>query len=252
MWSRLTGSPEDRMKKLKIPSDLTTLAYNSIKQYILEGRLDSESRLTEALLSSQLGISRSPVREALNSLATEGLITIEPRRGASLRRFSVKEMSDLYDLREVLEVYAIQTAEITPRLLNTLEKSVERVRELLRGKKQLEYMEEDTLFHGAIAQATGNQPLISVLENIQNQLWLCRRETYNLSSETAYPAHNAIVQALKDGDRTAAKLAMANHISYVRRQLLDFVARQQITELPRSGNGHESLPGRRLALHAYR
>lgn len=238
------------MKKLKIPSDLTTLAYNSIKQYILEGRLDKDSRLTEALLSSQLGISRSPVREALNSLATEGLITIEPRRGASLRRFTVKEMSDLYELREVLEVFAVQTAEVTPKLLNTLTKSVERVRELLDGKKQLEYMEEDTHFHGAIAEATGNQSLIAVLENIQNQLWLCRRETYNLSSKTAYEAHNAIVQALKEGDRRAAKAAMGNHISYVRRQLLDFVAAQQPGEQPDPEN--ENGQSRRVALHAFR
>jgi DNA-binding GntR family transcriptional regulator len=242
------------MKKLKIPSDLTTLAYNSIKQYILEGRLDRDSRLTEALLSNQLGISRSPVREALNSLATEGLITIEPRRGASLRRFSVKEMSDLYELREVLEVFAVQTAEITPKLLQTLTKSVERVKELLDGKKQLEYIEEDTHFHGAIAEATGNQSLIAVLENIQNQLWLCRRETYNLSSKTAYEAHSAVVEALKEGDRRAAKIAMGNHISYVRRQLLDHVAAQHASGIE-SGNGSgrvENGQGRRLALHAHR
>ena len=62
------------MKKLKIPSNLTTLAYNSIKEYILEGRLDENSRLTEEFLSTQLGISKSPIREALNRLETEGLI----------------------------------------------------------------------------------------------------------------------------------------------------------------------------------
>jgi DNA-binding GntR family transcriptional regulator len=226
------------MRKLKIPSDLTTLAYKSIKQHILEGQLDKESRLTEALLSSRLGISRSPVREALNSLATEGLITIEPRRGASLRRFSIKEVTDLYDLREVLEVYAVQTAKITPALVSTLEKSTERLKELLEARKKLEYMEEDTHFHGAIAEATGNQPLISVLDNIQRQLWISRRETYKLSSSTAYGAHTAICRALKEGDRRAAKRAMANHISYVRRQLLDFVTSQRITELPFSGNGY--------------
>lgn len=168
------------MKKIKIPSDLTTLAYNSIKQFILEGRVDQESRLTETMLSDQLGISRSPIREALNSLATEGLITIEPRRGASLRRFSVKETSDLYDLRELLEVYSVQTAEVTPKLLATLEKSIERSQALLDANKKLEFIEEDMRFHGAIAAATGNQPLASVVENIQHQIWLCRCKTYNL------------------------------------------------------------------------
>lgn len=229
------------MKKIKIPSDLTSLAYQSIKQHILEGSLDQDSRLTEALLSEQLGISRSPIREALNSLATEGLITIEPRRGASLRRFSVKEMSDLYDLRKVLELYAVQTAEITPKLLTTLEKSIERVRSLLDTNRKLEYIEEDMHFHGAIAEATGNQPLVSVLENIQNQIWLCRCKTYNLSASTAPKAHRAIVEALKHGDRKEARRAMENHISYVSHQLIDFVAKQQ-SNSPPTRNG---LPSRR-------
>ena len=74
------------MKKLKIPSNLTKLAYDSIKEYILDGRLDENSRLTEEFLSTQLGISKSPIREALNRLETEGLIRIEPRKGAYLRR----------------------------------------------------------------------------------------------------------------------------------------------------------------------
>jgi DNA-binding GntR family transcriptional regulator len=212
------------MKKIKIPTDLTTLAYNSIKEYILEGRLDQESRLTEKLLSEQLGISRSPIREALNSLATEHLITIEPRRGASLRRFSVQETSDLYDVRKLLEVYAVQTADITPKFLATLEKSIERSEVLLDSNRKKEFIEEDMRFHGAIASATGNGPLAAILENIQNQIWLCRCKTYNLSSSTAPKAHRAILDALKREDRKEAKRAMGEHIDYVRQQLVDFVS----------------------------
>ncbi len=222
------------MKKIKIPSDLTTLAYTSIKQYILEGRVDQESRLTETMLSEQLGISRSPIREALNSLATEGLITIEPRRGASLRRFTVKETSDLYELRKLLEVYAVQTAEVTPKLLATLEKSIERSQSLLDANKKLEFIEEDMRFHGAIAAATGNQPLASVVENIQHQIWLCRCKTYNLSSSSAPQAHRSIMNALKKDDRKEAKRAMHDHIDYVRQQLIEFVNSQQDSPPPKS------------------
>ncbi|HUJ30226.1 MAG TPA: GntR family transcriptional regulator [Candidatus Acidoferrum sp.] len=234
------------MKKIKIPSDLTTLAYNSIKQYILEGRVDQESRLTETMLSDQLGISRSPIREALNSLATEGLITIAPRRGASLRRFSVKETSDLYDLRELLEVYSVQTAEVTHKLLATLDKSIERLQALLDANKKLEFIEEDMRFHGAIAAATGNQPLASVVENIQHQIWLCRCKTYNLSSSVAPQAHRSIVNALKKGDRKEAKRAMAQHIDYVRKQLIDFVNSQQASgssKSSREAHGRQLVSG---------
>ncbi len=78
------------MKRIETPQNLTALAYDSIKAYILREDLDEKTRLTEELLSKQLGISKSPVREALNSLHTEGLISIEARRGAYLRCFSTK------------------------------------------------------------------------------------------------------------------------------------------------------------------
>ncbi|HKZ00992.1 MAG TPA: GntR family transcriptional regulator, partial [Pyrinomonadaceae bacterium] len=80
------------MKKLRIPDNLTTLAYKSIKDHIWEGDLDEGTRLTEEKLSQMLGISKSPVREALNRLEAEGLVRIEPRRGAHLRIFSAKEI----------------------------------------------------------------------------------------------------------------------------------------------------------------
>ena len=105
------------MRKLKIPANLTVLAYNSIKEYILEGKLDESGRLTEEFLSKRLGISKSPIREALNRLEAEGLIRIEARRGAYLRTFSIKEIDELYDLREALEVHAVRTAKVTPALI---------------------------------------------------------------------------------------------------------------------------------------
>src|SRR5512146_589572 len=94
------------VRKLRIPDNLTTLAYRTIKDYIWEGRLDEGERLTEDFISRQLGISKSPVREALNRLESEGLIRIEPRKGAFLRSFTVKEVEDLYGVREALEAHA--------------------------------------------------------------------------------------------------------------------------------------------------
>src|SRR5436190_22084868 len=112
------------MRKLKIPTNLTSLAYKSIKEYILEGRLDEDSRLTEEFLSGQLGISKSPIREALNRLESEGLIRIEPRRGAYLRSYTAEEGNELYDFREALEVHVIRRAKVTSGLLNALRNSI--------------------------------------------------------------------------------------------------------------------------------
>jgi DNA-binding GntR family transcriptional regulator len=213
------------MRKLKIPTNLTSLAYKSIKEFILEGRLDEHSRLTEEFLSSQLGISKSPIREALNRLEAEGLIRIEARRGAYLRSFSNKEVDDLYDIREALEVHAVRTGVFPPTLTKELRASVKRLRGYLKANDRAKYIDEDVSFHAALARATGNERLCESLENIQNQIWLFRRKTYSLSSTTAPDAHDALVDALEKDDRGAAESAMSHHISSVRKALLEHLAK---------------------------
>ena len=193
------------MKKLKIPTNLTALAYSSIKEHILDGRLDEESRLTEDFLSTQLGISKSPISEALNRLETEGLIRIEPRKGAYLRRLSVDEINELYDFREALEVHVVRTAKMTSALLTELRQSLKRQRALLKANDKAHYMREDALFHSKLAQSTKNSYLCSVLENIQNQIWLSRRTSYDLSSSSAPDYHDAILKALETSDSDKAR-----------------------------------------------
>lgn len=211
------------MKKIYAPQNLTALAYESIKSYILREDLDEETKLTEESLSNQLGISKSPVREALNSLHTQGLIRIESRRGAYLRRFTAQEVKDLYDLREALEVYAVGAAIVTPELLSELRESTKRTRNFLKTNDRMKHIEEDTKFHGLIALATGNAELCRVLANIQNQIWLCRRKTYELSASTAPSAHKAILEALEKGSLKEAQGAMRSHIALVRQRLISFM-----------------------------
>lgn len=214
------------MKKIKIPSNLTHLAYESIKQYILDGRLNEDSRLTEESLANQLGISKSPVREALNRLETEGLIRIEPRRGAYLRGFAIKDIDELYDLREALETHVVHTAAIDAALLAELRQSIRRMREYLKDNDKRRYIDEDIHFHGTLANATGNERLSKMLENVQQQIWLFRRKTYDLSSSSAPDAHEAILTALESGRRAQAERAMSKHIAGVRQKLVDFLAQE--------------------------
>jgi DNA-binding GntR family transcriptional regulator len=211
------------MRKILKPRNLTTLAYEGIKRYILEGKLDENSRLTEEFLAQQFEISKSPIREALNSLQTEGLIRIEPRRGAYLRRYSAKEVKDLYDLRETLEVYAVDIADLNDGLFKQLSQSVKDTRKHLKAKNKIKHIEEDVNFHGVIARAAGNAELCRVLENVQHQIWLCRCKTYDLSSSSAPKSHQNILDALKSKNRKQAKAAMREHIAHVRKKLLDYL-----------------------------
>src|SRR5882757_607895 len=207
------------MQRLSIPQNLTTLAYESIKKGILEGTL-SEGRFTEEGLSLLLGISKSPIREALNALQNEGLIRIEPRRGAYLRHFSVKEVQDLYEVREALEAYAVLAAKITPKLLEALEASIERTVDFLYRNDKIRHIEEDAYFHGLLASSADNAELSRILQNVQNQIWLFRGQTYDLSSSSAPEAHRRILRALRAGDHRVAEQATREHIQHVRERLV--------------------------------
>lgn len=216
-----------KLKRLVIPHTLTSRAYDRIKQYILEGRLDEEHRLTEESLANQLGISKSPIREALNRLESEGFIRIAPRRGAYLRRLSLEEIQQLYDLREALEVHVTRTVHVTRSLLADLEKSVKRSRSFLKVNKKISYIEEDVKFHALLANATRNRELCRVLQNVQNRIWLSRRKAYDLSSSAAPGFHQRIVDALRQNDREQAQSVMRQHIANVRRRLVAFLADQR-------------------------
>ncbi len=123
----------------------------------------------------------------------------------------------------MLEVHAVGAAIITPRLLADLRQSAQHTRKLLKTGDKLGHIEEDTHFHKLIAAATANAELCRVLANVQSQIWLCRRKTYDLSSSTAPDAHLAIIEALEKGSRKEAQAAMRSHISLVRKRLIAFM-----------------------------
>jgi DNA-binding GntR family transcriptional regulator len=209
------------MKKLTNIPNLTELTYRSIKEKLLDGTLSEGMRLTEEQLANQLGISKSPVREALNRLEAEGLICIESRRGTYVREFSMKEVRDLYELRELLELHSIATAENTPTLLSQMAESIERTKMFLLAGNKLRHIEEDLRFHGMIATASGNAEFCRVFENIQQKSLLCRYKTYHLSGSASPTGHRKIYHVLKMEDRRGAKLAMQEHIRFVKDRLME-------------------------------
>lgn len=208
------------LKKLQTSLSLTEQAHESIKRYILAKNPGEAIRLTETFFAEQLGISKSPVREALNSLQSEGLVRIEPRRGAYVHTFSDTEIADLYQLREALESFAATMVVATPELIETLRHSVDRTHALLQAGDKTKYIDEDIFFHQTIVAAIGNQELSRVYNNLQDKLLLCRYQTYQLSSSDTPSAHQKIVEAISSGDRELARSETCAHIHFVRDTLL--------------------------------
>ncbi len=206
--------------------NLTELAYQTVKRQLLNGSFPEGTKLTEEFLSKQMGISKSPVREALMRLESEGLIVIEARRGAYVRKFSAQEVRDLYDVRVLLEVHAVGMAKITAELLAEMAASIQRTRENLQGDDEvrhidkLRHIEEDMHFHELIAKSTGNVEFGRLLDNVQQKSLLCRMATFYLSATTAPASHQNIYEAMRDGDREGAQREMRGHILFVRDALL--------------------------------
>jgi DNA-binding GntR family transcriptional regulator len=201
--------------KEKSGASLTEQAHASIKRYILTKETVREERLTEEFFSRELGISKSPIREAMNSLEREGLLRIEPRRGAFVRTFTEKEISDLYSVREIIEVYATEHAVVSDEFGAELRASVQRLTEYQAQGNKEAFIDEDVVFHSMIVKAANNEELLRLHANTQDKQWLCRCQTFQLVSPDSTKAHYAIAEGLATGDRAAAIEATRGHIRFV-------------------------------------
>ena len=215
--------------KLRIPENLTQQAYQSIRDEIIKGKLDGRQHLTEGFFASRFGISKSPIREALNRLESEGLITIIPRRGAFVSEFSIHDVEEIYELREVLEALVVRDAVLDSKTLGGMRESVRAAKAYLRKNDISNYIREDATFHTKLAQASSNSRLAKILENMHNQMLILRRKTFELTSRTSVKQHTQILGALEKGRKDVAAKLMVRHIRTVRRRLVDHLKRQEIS-----------------------
>ena len=217
------------------------LASELIRDAILDGRLAPGKRLKEEQLAKDLGISRTPVREALLLLQAEGLIESVPNRGAIVRAYSSKELVDMYDLRALLESYAARRAatRVTDEQLAELEESCRRFRERRLAHDVNGLTKENLFFHFTIAQAAGTAKLVELVQ-AAIQVPLVSSSFYSYSkreSRQSEDFHRRILAALRAGDRERAELLMKEHIYEGRDSLL---ARMQRSASTAERDGAES------------
>ncbi|MCZ7911549.1 GntR family transcriptional regulator [Agrobacterium leguminum] len=198
--------------------------YEEIVRLIVSGELPSGVSIDEKLLTERLQVSRTPFREAIGTLAKEGLIEIKPYRGFFVRSFSRKEIEDLYELRKTLECFAVELA--VPQMSDTHIAGFERILDeavaaLRRGDLQT-YGMRDREFHETIAELSGSAPLIETLARLALQIQICRAIA-NESKEFAERAaqeRDDILQAFRARDIPRAKALMHAHISDVQQAVL--------------------------------
>lgn len=195
---------------------LRDVVFNTLRQAILRGELKPGERLMEIVLSNRLGVSRTPVREAIRMLEKEGLVLMMPRKGAQVAQITEKDLREVLEVRVGLEELAVRFAceRITEEELRELNQATKEFREALRGNDLQLMAEADVRFHDVIYQATHNQRLIQIINNIREQMYRYRIEYLKdqEGSDALVKEHEAISEAIRRKDVTEAIELIREHI----------------------------------------
>ena len=225
--------------KLEIRMDeylpLRDVVFNTLRQAILKGELKPGERLMEIQLANKLGVSRTPVREAIRKLELEGLVLMIPRKGAEVAEITRQDMEDVLEVRTALEELAVKDAcdHITDAQLSELKKaSNEFKKALLEGKDLVTCADADMHFHDVILSATNTRRLIQMLNNLSEQMYRYRMEYLKdeRTHKTLIEEHDAIRRALKKHDKVKAGAAIRVHIDNQKRSILESLTEKEEDE----------------------
>ena len=195
---------------------LRDVVFNTLRQAILRGELKPGERLMEIQLANKLGVSRTPIREAIRKLELEGLVLMIPRRGAEVAEITEKSLRDVLEVRAALEELAVDLAcdRISAEDIQSLKEAAKEFEAALQGGDVTEYAEADVKFHDIIYLATDNQRLIQLLYNLREQMYRYRVEY--LKRTEVHPVllaeHEHIIECFEKHDKAAAKVAISTHI----------------------------------------
>lgn len=195
---------------------LRDVVFHTLREAILRGDLRPGERLMELQLAAKLGVSRTPIREAIRMLEQEGLAVTMPRRGAEVARMTLKDMEDVLEIREALDELAVRIAcaRITEEQLEKLAEVKDRFESSTKTGDVKQIAEADVSFHDVIYEATGNPKLVTLLNNLREQVYRYRVEY--IKNPKNYPVlikeHEEILQGLKDREVDRAVSAMQEHV----------------------------------------
>ena len=195
---------------------LRVQVYNVLKDAILTGELKPGEHLVEEKICGQLGVSRSPFREALRRLEGDGLVSIIPRQGARVTELTRQDLADLSAVREALEglASALAAVRITPEELDELDAFCDGMERSIVARDAPAILEFNSLYHRAVVRASRNVWLGTLMSSLREQT----RRAYNSSvvSPSRVPRslaeHRAVIQALRNGDALAAERLSREHV----------------------------------------
>ena len=206
---------------------LRDVVFNTLRQAILTGELKPGERLMEIHLANKLGVSRTPIREAIRKLELEGLVTMIPRRGAEVAQITEKSLQDVLEVRRSLDALCAELAcaRISDEEIEALNVACKAFEEATLKGDIREIAAADVALHDIIIEATGNKRLVQLVNNLAEQMYRYRFEY--IKDKSVYPRlieeHRIMYNAIRGKDgKTAAKVAVThidNQMEAIAKQL---------------------------------
>ena len=195
---------------------LRDVVFNTLRKAILTGTLKPGERLMEVHLANKLGVSRTPIREAIRKLELEGLVIMIPRRGAEVAQITEKSLKDVLEVRRALDALSVELAcdRITEEELGTLKKACDDFETAVREKDVSVIAKADVALHDIIVKATGNQRLQQLVNNLAEQMY--RYRFVYIKDESQHDKliaeHKEIFESIAGRDKERASMAAKLHI----------------------------------------
>ncbi|MCR5666345.1 MAG: GntR family transcriptional regulator [Eubacterium sp.] len=226
------------LKKIELSSSgtnaylpLRDVVFKTLREAILKGDLKPGERLMEVQLAEQLGVSRTPIREAIRKLELEGMAVTMPRRGAVVAKMTEKDMEDVLQIRRALDELSVTIAceQISMSQMKQLEEAQKNFEEQIKHGDMKEITNADVEFHNIIYQSTGNERLWQIMKGFSEQMYRYRVEY--LKEEENYPTlvdeHRQIVEGLKRRDKEAVVEIMRRHVTNQAVEMKNIIREQE-------------------------
>lgn len=195
---------------------LRDVVFQALRKAILTGDLKPGERLMEIHLADELGVSRTPIREAIRKLELEGLVTMLPRRGAQVAEISEKGLRDVLEVRRALDIFCAETAceRIDDIGKEELKAACENFEAAVKTGDASKIAKADVEFHDIIIRATGNERIVVVINNLAEQMYRYRFEYIKDESihSQLIEEHRALTKAITEGNLKDAEDAAGRHI----------------------------------------
>ena len=200
---------------------LREIVYEELKMQILKGQIVPGTRMMEVEMAEEMGVSRTPIREAIRKLEKEGLVTIEPRKGAYASQISTKDMVDILEVRQNMEGLAAYYAAL--RMNDEQKKKLADISDAYNKavieNNMPDMIKFDTAFHHLIVEGSGNKMLVHMVEQLQELVLRFRYLYYDdfRRAEKMPREHKMIYDAILNGDTEKARKAADVHIDRLKK-----------------------------------